>query len=61
MSYLNMELSREEIERIFEYLSEGIDDYVEYHEQHEGTYEFDSALKARFENALWDVSKFDED
>lgn len=57
---LEMELSKEEIERIFAYFDEGIDDWMEFHQKNEGSYELDFGIKARFENALYMVTSVDE-
>lgn len=54
---IRLELSKSEVQRLFEYMDEGIDDWFKYHQEHEGMIEFDFALKARLENALYMVTK----
>lgn len=50
---ITMEFTQKEVERIFAYFDEGIDDWMEYHQQHEGVYLLDSKIKRRFEDALY--------
>lgn len=55
-----MQFTKQELERIFAYFDEGIDDWMEYHQKHEGIYEIDAGLKARFEDALYQMTPIEE-
>ncbi|MDT2669979.1 hypothetical protein [Enterococcus dongliensis] len=57
---ISMQFTKQELERIFVYFDEGIDDWMEYHQQHEGIYEIDAGLKARFEDALYQMTPIEE-
>ena len=56
---IKMELSKEELQRLFDYMDEGLDNWFEYHQKNNGAFEFDSKLKARLENVLYMIQDAD--